>query len=148
MQRGLIRFILVGGVIAGLLAMPATAMAAIRIKAIYFDPPGSDTGSNSHLNKEYVVIKNTGNQGRQLRRWKLSDQGGIHRYRFPRFKLRANRSVKIHTGRGSDNRFNLYWDLGNYVWNNDGDRATLKTKGGRTVSRCSYSSTASSPRRC
>ena len=30
MQRGLIRFILVGGVIVGLLAMSATAIAAIR----------------------------------------------------------------------------------------------------------------------
>jgi len=147
MQRAL-RIILVGGVIVGLLAMPGMAMAGIKIKAIYFDPPGSDTGSNSHLNKEYVVIKNTGNDGRQLRRWKLFDKGRIHTYKFGRFKLRAGRSVKVHTGRGTDTRFHVYWGMGNYVWNNDGDRATLKTKGGRTVSRCSYSSTASSPKRC
>jgi Lamin Tail Domain len=134
--------------LVALLAMPSTGLAAIKIKRINFDPAGSDTGNNSHLNKEYVVISNTGNSGRQLRRWRLFDQGRIHTFRFPRFKLRANRSVKIHTGRGRDNRFNLYWGLGNYVWNNDGDKATLKTKGGRTASRCSYSSTASSPRRC
>ena len=94
MQRAL-RIILVGGVIVGLLAMPGMAMAGIKIKAIYFDPPGSDTGSNSHLNKEYVVIKNTGNDGRQLRRWKLFDKGRIHTYKFGRFKLRAGRSVKV-----------------------------------------------------
>ena len=141
-------WILFVGLLVGLLVLPSTALGAIKIKAIYFDPPGSDTGSNSHLNKEYVVIKNTGNSARQLRRWKLFDQGRIHTYRFPRFKLRAGRSVKVHTGRGSNNRFNLYWRMGNYVWNNDGDRATLKTKGGRTASRCSYGSTSSSPRRC
>jgi hypothetical protein len=147
LQRAL-KFLLVGGLLFGLLAMPATALAGIKIKAIYFDPPGTDTGSNSHLNKEYVVIKNTGNQGRQLRRWKLFDKGRIHTYRFGRFKLRAGRSVKVHTGRGSDTRFHLYWDMGNYVWNNDGDKATIKTKGGRTVDKCSYGSTASSPKKC
>lgn len=142
------RILIVGWFLVAVLALPGTALGAIKIKAIYFDPPGTDTGSNSHLNKEYVVIKNTGNQGRQLRRWKLFDKGRIHTYRFGRFKLRAGRSVRVHTGRGRDTRSHVYWDMGNYVWNNDGDVATLKTKGGRTASRCSYSSTASSPKRC
>ncbi len=40
------------------LAVPAWASAAIKIGQ--YDPSGSDTGSNPSLNREYVVIKNTG----------------------------------------------------------------------------------------
>ena len=45
-----------------ILAAPAAASAAVRIAKIQYDPPGSDTGTNSHLNMEYVVLKNTGNR--------------------------------------------------------------------------------------
>jgi len=43
-----------------LLAFPAVASAAIKVSKIHYDPPGEDTGTNVHLNKEYVVLKNTG----------------------------------------------------------------------------------------
>jgi hypothetical protein len=33
---------------------PSTAMGAIKIDRIYFDSPGSDTGSNSSLNAEWI----------------------------------------------------------------------------------------------
>ncbi len=36
------------------IALPPSALGAIRIKRIAFDPPGSDTGSNSHINKEVI----------------------------------------------------------------------------------------------
>ena len=46
--------------LAILLGLAAEASAAVKIiEKIYFDPPGADTGSNSSLNHEYVVIKNT-----------------------------------------------------------------------------------------
>jgi hypothetical protein len=143
-----IRLALVCVLIGSLFGIAAPASAGIKIKAISFDPAGNDTGSNSHLNKVLVVVKNTGRKAKQLKGWKLIDRGRDHTFRFPRFKLRAGRTVKIHTGRGSDNRFNLYWRNEWYIWNNDGDTATLRTKGGRTASRCSYSSSTSSPKRC
>ena len=43
------------------LGLPPPASAAIRITKIYFDSPGADTGSNTSLNAEYVVIKEHGN---------------------------------------------------------------------------------------
>jgi hypothetical protein len=134
--------------LGSLLGFVSPASARIKIKSISFDPPGNDTGSNRHLNKEFVVIKNTGRRAKQLKGWKLIDRGRDHTFRFPRFKLRAGRSVKIHTGRGRNTRWHLHWRNSWYIWNNDGDTATLKTRGGRTASRCSYSSSASSPKRC
>jgi hypothetical protein len=46
---------------AGLLAIasPAEAASAIQIYRVYYDSPGKDTRSNSSLNAEYVVLKNT-----------------------------------------------------------------------------------------
>jgi hypothetical protein len=48
------------------LALASPASAAIRITKIYFDSPGADTGSNTSLNAEYVVIKNTGTTRKTL----------------------------------------------------------------------------------
>ena len=143
-----IRLALACALVGSLFGIAAPASAGIKIKAIYYDPPGTDTGSNSHLNKEYVVLKNTGRKAKQLKGWKLFDRGRDHTFRFPRFKLRAGRTVKIHTGRGSANRFNLYWRNSWYIWNNDGDTATLKNRHASTISGCSYSSSTSSPKRC
>lgn len=42
----------------------------------------------------------------------------------------------------------LHWDLDNYVWNNDGDRATLKRPNGTIVDRCAYTASADSPYPC
>ena len=47
--------------------------------------------------------------------------------------------AKIHTGHGSNTRKNVYWGSGNYIWNNDGDTATLKRPGGTVADRCHYS---------
>jgi hypothetical protein len=47
--------------------------------------------------------------------------------------------VTIHTGKGTNTQTNRYWGLGGYVWNNDGDRATLKDNNGNVIDRCSYS---------
>ena len=109
----------------------------VRLAKARYDSPGSDTGSNASLNAEWIAIKNTGNRPRQLRGWTLRDRAG-HVFHFPRFKLRPGRTVKVHTGRGRDNRRHLYWDRDWYVWNNDGDRATLRNRNGRVIDRCSW----------
>ena len=56
-----IRALLVAWLVAAfsLIAVPAQAApATVYIYKVYFDSPGSDTGSNSSLNAEYVVIRN------------------------------------------------------------------------------------------
>ena len=60
-------------------------------------------------------------------------------YTFGTFTLRAHKSVKIHTGRGRDTRANVFQDRRWYVWNNTGDRATLRKANGLWRDSCSYS---------
>lgn len=110
---------------------------------IYFDPPGADTGSNSSLNDEWIRLKNTGTRARSLTHWRVHDRGRDHLYRFGTYTLGAGKTVTIHTGHGSNTARNRYWRLDNYVWNNDGDKATLKKPDGTFVDSCSYSGSGS-----
>jgi hypothetical protein len=118
------------------LCSPPQPSAAIRIHKIRYDPPGADYTSNKQLRAEYIVVKNTGPKARQLRGWVIKDPEG-HRFRFPRYRLPSGGYVKIHTGSGKNNRGDLYWRLDNFVWNNDGDKASLRWKG-RTRDTCRY----------
>ena len=54
------------------------------------------------------------------------------------FRLRPDRVVRIHTGKGGNDGNDLYWRSGNYIWNNDKDRATLKNRVGDVIDRCRY----------
>jgi hypothetical protein len=65
------------GLVCGvtLLSLTPAAAGAIKINRIYFDSPGSDTGSNSSLNAEWIRLKNTGNSARQLQRLARARQG-------------------------------------------------------------------------
>jgi hypothetical protein len=116
----------------------SAASAAVKIAKIQYNSPGSDDGSNSSLNAEYVVLANTGSKAISLTNWTLRDAAN-HVYDFAAFKLGAGKSVTIHTGKGKDTKTNLYWGSGWYIWNNDGDTATLKTGKGHTVDTCGYS---------
>lgn len=136
------------------LAPAGPASAAIRIKRIQFDPPGRDTGTNSHLNREYVLLKNIGKRAKSITGWRIFDRGRVNRYVFPEgIRVGAGKTVKLLSGRGGDlesmdGNYILFWGLRRYVWDNDGDRATLKNRAGRTVDRCAYSASASSPKYC
>jgi Lamin Tail Domain len=121
-----------------LLATATAAMAEIKIGFVYFDSPGSDTGSNASLNAEYVKIKNTGSRATVLTGWRLHDQSH-HRYTFGSYTLCGGCHVKIHTGSGGDTAKNRYWGSGAYIWNNTGDKATLKNAARKVVDTCAYS---------
>jgi hypothetical protein len=114
----------------------------VHIRKIAFDPPGADNGSNASLNKELVVIMNEGTSPVVITGWTLRDREA-HMYRFPTFTLRAGARVTVHNGQGSNNAGNLYWDSDGYVWNNDGDGATLRRRNGSRVDACSYSGSGS-----
>jgi hypothetical protein len=121
-----------------MLALVPAAPAAIKIAKIYFDSPGTDTGSNSSLNAESIRLKNTGSTGRYLTGWTIRDASG-HVYRFGTYRLRAGYTVTVHTGSGTNTRLNRYWRSDWYIWNNDGDTAKLKNRAGTLIDRCSYS---------
>ena len=80
-----IRALIVACLIAAasiLIATPAQAApATVYIYKVYFDSPGSDRGSNSSLNAEYVVIKNGDNVSHSVSGWTVRDTAG-HVYKF------------------------------------------------------------------
>ncbi|MPZ62927.1 MAG: lamin tail domain-containing protein [Propionibacteriales bacterium] len=119
-------------------AVGTSAPPPIVIKAVRYDPPGSDTpATNAKLNAEWVKIKNRSNTTRMLTNWRLRDRQG-HVYRFPTTRLGAGRWLKVHTGRGSNAPRHRYWRRDWYVWNNDGDRAVLKRANGSFVDACRW----------
>src|SRR4051794_31695078 len=102
-------------VIAG--APSADAASAVRLGKVQYDPPGSDTGSSSSLNAEYVTITNHAATKRTLTGWTLRD-ASRHVFHFPKFSLAAGASVRVHTGSGGNGAHDLYWGSGSYIWNN------------------------------
>jgi hypothetical protein len=124
------------------LAGPAHASSAqgrgsVHINFVRYDPAGPDTGTNAHINKEIVVIKNSTGKARILTGWTLRDTAG-HVYHFPQTRLRSGHSVTVHTGKGHNRPGQRYWGQGNYVWNNDGDRATLRNSSFSLIDRCRW----------
>jgi hypothetical protein len=106
-----------------------------------------DTRSNASLNAEWIRLTNTGSSAQQLGEWSISD-AAVHVYEFGPFKLRAGRSVTVHTGDGTDTATHLYWGSGNYIWNNDKDTARLRRPNGRLADRCHYDNSSANPVTC
>lgn len=120
-----------------LIAAPAQAASPVRFSYIQYDSPGKDTGSNASLNAEWIRVTNHSKQARALSGWTIRDTAG-HMFRFPHFTLRTGRSVRVHTGPGRNTATDLHWGSHAYIWNNTGDRATLKTRLGRTLDVCRW----------
>ncbi|MFF7656700.1 lamin tail domain-containing protein [Streptomyces sp. NPDC007983] len=123
-----------------LLPTQAQAAGSIHLYKVYYDSPGSDTRSNTSLNGEYVQIKNSTSSAVQLKGYTLRDATG-YKYTFPSYRINAGKTVKVHTGRGSQSAGHVYWGRGAYVWNNGKDTATLRTASGTFRDSCSYNST-------
>jgi hypothetical protein len=129
--------------IALILSFAPNAQAAtsqVQFRLIYYNSPGSDTGSNSSLNAEYVTLKNVGTTSRNLTGWTIEDLAG-HVYTFGSFQLGAGGKVRIHTGKGTNTSTDRYWGRSWYVWNNTGDKARLHNSRGTWQDSCSWGST-------
>jgi hypothetical protein len=119
-----------------------SSSSGVVIYRVQFDPPGSDRGSNASRNSEYVVLKNTGRYSADLTGWTLSDKVG-HRYTFPSMRISAGRFLYIRTGNGTNNWYTRYWGSSWYIWNNDGDKAYLRSSSGWLRDSCTWGSTGS-----
>lgn len=124
------RAALVAVALAAALTIPlATSAEAatypIHFTKIYYNSPGTDDGSNSSLNAEYVTISNTSTTKRSLTGYTIKDAVG-HTYKFGTFYLGAGKSVRVHTGKGTNTSTDRYWGRTWYVWNNTGDKAYLR----------------------
>ncbi|MEQ4715300.1 lamin tail domain-containing protein [Nonomuraea sp. B19D2] len=136
------RLLAAGGVAAVFLPFaPTSAMATtpvVQIAKVYYDSPGSDRGGNVSLNGEYVVLRNTSKKSIQLEKWILRDETG-YKYRFPRFILKPGKSVTVRSGQGYNSTTTLYWGRKWYVWNNDGDTASLyRSSDLKKIDTCSW----------
>ncbi|MGB9965945.1 lamin tail domain-containing protein [Halobacterium hubeiense] len=109
--------------------------SALSVAAVHADAAGND---NEHLNDEYVVFENTGDDPLALGGWTVSDEAG-HTYAFPSgFTLGPGEEVTLHTGSGTDSVTDLYWGAGSAVWNNAGDTIVVETDTGTTVVEATY----------
>ena len=102
-----------------MLAAPAWAGGPIRFVAIQADPPGVDDGGNASLNEEYVVLRNSSDHAVSMDRYSIAL--GSKQYGFRgTFKLQAGSKVRIHTGKGTDTRHDVYWGRTVYAYPNTG----------------------------
>jgi len=124
-------------------AGPAQATGSVHLAEIYYNSPGSDTGSNTSLNAEWVKITNSTTRTATLTGWTLTDASS-HTYKFGTFSLGAGKSVYVHTGHGTNTTSHRYQNRSWYVWNNDKDTATLRRSTGTWADACSYSSSSRS----
>ncbi len=69
--------------------------------------------------------------------WTLGDWKEKHVYVFPDWFM-INGKAKLHKGYGEDNETDLFWQKNYYVWNNDGDNATLRDENGEIVDFYNY----------
>jgi hypothetical protein len=106
----------------------ATVTAPLRFTRVYYNPPGADTLTLAQLNREYVIVTNTGTRTGNLYRWIVRSAPAGHAYEFSgNIYLAPGRSVVLHTGRGTNGGGHYYMGLGSYVWNNGGGTALLQT---------------------
>jgi hypothetical protein len=130
-----------------LLSTPAEAAGGMTIHHVWFDSPGSDTGSNTSLNGEWVQLKNTSRAAVSVKGWVLKDAAN-HRYVFPDVRIGAGKTVKVHTGKGRNTASDRYQNRRAYVWNNTSDTATLTRANGVKVDSCSWTKRDPSDKWC
>lgn len=131
---------------AALASMSGAALATnptLHFSKAYVNSPGSDTGTNTSLNAEYVVISNSSaTTAYKLTGYTVRDRSA-HVYTFPTFTLKPHASVTLHTGSGTNTATNLYWRSRAYIWTNTGDTAYLRNTAGTLKDSCSWGNVAS-----
>ncbi|UQN28523.1 lamin tail domain-containing protein [Brachybacterium kimchii] len=140
--RPLLALLLLLALVAGPLAIAPSADAATKkpldIVKIVYDPSGRDTWKNGHLNKEYIVLKNTGKKTLSLTGYTLRDNGP-QRFRFPKgTKIKPGKTLTIRSGKGKNTSSTLYWGTKSYIWNNTHDTARTYNSKGKKLESCTY----------
>lgn len=99
---------------------------SVEIVEVQADPPGPD---EEHLEDEYVVLENTGDDPIDLTGWSLRDESTRNRYSFPDgFVLDPGERVTVTAGPGPSG-----FGYGTPIWNNSGDTVFVVDPGGRFV---------------
>ena len=132
-----VSLLVAGIVVAPSFQSPASAAYCVGIYRIYYNSPGTDTGSNTSLNAEWIQLHNRCSTARSLTNAKIKDAAG-HTYTFGSYTLGGGKYVKVHTGKGTDITSHRYQGRSWYVWNNDKDTAYLYNASGTRLDSCSY----------
>jgi len=72
---------------------------------------------------EWVIVRNAGFESLSLSGWILKDEDR-HEFVFPNLTLNTGGAVQVHTISGTNTVIDLYWGLGDPVWNS-GEEAQL-----------------------
>jgi len=122
-------------------AVTTPAAGSVQFTRIQYNSPGTDTGSNTSLNGEWVRLTNKTSKTINLKTWTVRD-ASAHIYTFSAtVNLAGGKSVTVHTGKGTSTSTDRYWGRagsGGYIWNNGGDTATLRTGSGKTIDTCKW----------
>jgi hypothetical protein len=102
----------------------------LHVKQMHYDAGGNHTDDKDDLNDEYVTF--TDDQPEcDLTGWEITDIAG-RTYQFGDVMLRQNREITLHSGNGTDNETDLYWNSeytpNPAIWNNDGDTMEITYK--------------------
>jgi len=139
----IIRWLVVASLlVAGIIVFPssqspASAAYCVGIHCIYYNSPGTDSGSNTSLNAEWIQLRNRCSTSRSLTNAKVKDAAG-HTYTFGSYTLGGGKYVKVHTGKETNTTSDRYQGRSWYVWNNDKDTAYLYNASGTRLDSCSY----------
>jgi Lamin Tail Domain len=139
--------LIAGIVVSPSFQSPASAAYCIGIYRIYYNSPGTDTGSNTSLDAEWIQLHNRCSTSRSLTNAKIKDAAG-HSYTFGSYTLGGGKYVKVHTGKGTDTATHRYQGRSWYVWNNDKDTAYLYNASGTRLDSCSYNNRSASSVYC
>jgi hypothetical protein len=122
---------------------PAPKAGDVQFTKIVYNSPGTDNGSNTSLNAEYVRLTNRTGKTVDLKGWTIRDAAG-HVYTVSTdHKLGAGKTVYVHSGKGTNGRpdsGHRYWNRTGYVWNNSGDTAYLRSPSGKSIDSCRWTS--------
>ncbi len=106
----------------------------IGIFYFHYNARGND---NENLNDEYVVFRNSCNHSLNLGGWVIKDAANKS-YAFPDFPVPAKTKFILHTGSGTDNETDLYWESSRAIWNNNGDTLRMWNSEGELLLDYSY----------
>jgi micrococcal nuclease len=110
----------------------------LKITSLHADASGDD---RLNLNGEYVRICNISPGAVALRGFSLVDNEG-YRYIFRSGVLRPGYTLLLLTGAGEDvptgDQLFFYWNSAYPIWNNKGDKATLRDPQGAVVDSVIY----------
>lgn len=81
------------------------------------DPKGRD---EENLNGEYVVLRNSCTHPVNMAGW-IMESGRSYKFSIPDFTIESKKTVSIHSGAGTANSTDIYWNSGKAVWRNEHD---------------------------